>query len=71
MLAERMRAAVASTLHPELNRSVTVSIGIATCPTNATDFRELLMLADAALYEAKAQGRDRVSISTATAAGYR
>lgn len=71
MLAERMRAAVANTLHPELNRSVTVSIGIATCPTNATDFRELLMLADAALYEAKAQGRDRVSISTATAAGYR
>lgn len=59
-LAERIRAAVASSAHPGLGRPVTISIGIATFPKDAEDFRELLMRADAALYQAKALGRNRV-----------
>jgi diguanylate cyclase (GGDEF)-like protein len=67
VLAERIRAAVAAVLHPGLDRPVTISIGIATYPVNAKDLRELLMRADAALYEAKALGRNRMF--SATAAG--
>ncbi|MBO4222767.1 diguanylate cyclase [Bradyrhizobium neotropicale] len=59
-LAERIRAAVADSNHPELERPVTVSIGIATFPTHARVFRELLEKADAALYRAKASGRNGV-----------
>ncbi|KAB2726463.1 GGDEF domain-containing protein [Brucella anthropi] len=59
-LAERICAAVAGSAHPGLDREVTISIGIATFPRDAKDFRELLTRADAALYEAKALGRNRV-----------
>ncbi|GLU29889.1 GGDEF domain-containing protein [Brucella sp. NBRC 12950] len=68
-MAERFREAVAAVSHSGLDRHVTISIGIATFPAGAKDFRELLMRADAALYEAKALGRNRVFI--ATAAGQR
>jgi len=67
--AERILAAVSAVSHPGLDRPVTVSIGIATFPADAKDFRELLMRADAALYEAKALGRNRVF--NAAAAGQR
>lgn len=59
-LAERIRAAVASSVYPGLDRPVTISIGIATFPKDTRDFRELLNRADAALYQAKALGRNRV-----------
>lgn len=68
-LAERIRAAVAAVSHPGLDRRVTISIGIATYPADAKDFRELLTRADAALYEAKALGRNRAF--NAAAAGQR
>jgi PleD family two-component response regulator len=35
-------------------------MGVATCPRDATVVSELFELADKALYEAKAEGRDRV-----------
>lgn len=60
-LAERIRAAVEAVSHPDLNRQVTISIGIATFPKDAQNFRELLTRADAALYHAKALGRNRVA----------
>jgi diguanylate cyclase (GGDEF)-like protein len=46
----------APTAHP-----VSVSIGVAHLPTHARDLRALYAAADAALYEAKKQGRDRAS----------
>jgi len=41
-------------------RKVTVSIGVATVPSDATDPAELVARADAALYRAKAFGKNRV-----------
>jgi diguanylate cyclase (GGDEF)-like protein len=43
---------------------VTVSAGVATMPDNAHDSERLIAAADAALYEAKRTGRDRVTAST-------
>jgi len=40
--------------------TITISIGIAMYPNNGTDARSLIAAADLALYQAKAQGRDRV-----------
>jgi len=42
---------------------VTISGGIATMPDNAADAERLMAAADAALYEAKRTGRDRVASS--------
>ncbi len=42
---------------------ITVSIGLASYPTHGANRDELLAAADAALYEAKTAGRDRVVIS--------
>ncbi|MEO7793940.1 MAG: diguanylate cyclase [Thermoanaerobaculia bacterium] len=41
---------------------VTTSIGLVTYPTQATDGEALVRLADAALYRAKLQGRDRLVV---------
>lgn len=60
MLAERIRAAVAAISYPEVDQHITISIGVASYPTDAQDFRELLRHGDAALYEAKRLGRNRV-----------
>ncbi|WP_348639337.1 GGDEF domain-containing protein [Aquamicrobium sp. LC103] len=68
-LAERIRAAVEAISHPDLDRAITISIGIATFPTDANGIQELLTRADSALYEAKALGRNRVF--SAAAAGQR
>lgn len=58
--AERMRLAVHRTLAQEFAAAPTVSIGIATFPDDAGTIRDLVAHADAHLYEAKRQGRDRV-----------
>lgn len=62
--AEEIRAAVAGTTVQHLRRSLgpcTASIGIAILPGDGLTPAELLEAADAALYRAKAQGRDRVA----------
>ena len=40
---------------------ITVSVGVAALPTHGTSAKELLQAADAALYAAKREGRDRVA----------
>lgn len=68
VLAERIRAAVANAPYFELDQPVTISIGIATFPAHTIRFPDLLMRADAALYEAKALGRNRVVSTSASEA---
>lgn len=60
VLAERIRTSVAENPHLDMEDPVTVSIGIAVFPIHAGDFQGLIQQADAALYEAKSQGRNRV-----------
>jgi diguanylate cyclase (GGDEF)-like protein len=45
--------------------TITVSIGVAELPQHGTSPRELLDAADAALYRAKREGRDRVMVAEA------
>ena len=45
--------------------AVTASIGVSTLPASAIDVRELIAAADAALYEAKRAGKDRVVVAEA------
>ena len=59
VVAEKLRAAVAATPFRD-GFQVTVSVGVATRPEDGTAPEELLRAADAALYEAKRSGRDRV-----------
>jgi diguanylate cyclase (GGDEF)-like protein len=70
-LAERIRGAIAAkpiTLTPQVKRSLTVSVGVATVSPgrDETDLKaiaeRLLADADAALYRAKALGRNRVQL---------
>jgi diguanylate cyclase (GGDEF)-like protein len=59
-LAERMRRRVAGGSSGDPEARLTVSIGIATCTRDATDYDTLFEVADKRLYQAKAAGRDRV-----------
>jgi diguanylate cyclase (GGDEF)-like protein len=58
-VAERLRLAIRSTQIPLVGQ-IAASFGVAECPSSAKTARELVATADAALYEAKRQGRDRV-----------
>ena len=63
-VADRVRKTLGGTrytglgLRPEVN--ITISVGVATCPRDATVLDELMELSDKALYQAKADGRDMV-----------
>jgi diguanylate cyclase (GGDEF)-like protein len=63
-LAERMRAAIEGLRMPKLRGrgtlSVTASFGVASIPESALDRAGLIAAADAALYEAKRAGKNRV-----------
>jgi diguanylate cyclase (GGDEF)-like protein len=62
VVAEKIREAIAS--EPFLRDvHVTVSIGVAAYPYDGETSDELLRVADAALYEAKRSGRDRVVLA--------
>jgi len=60
--AERLRV-VLDAKRVEGVGSVTVSIGVAGCPENATSERMLYSASDGALYVSKNSGRDRVSVA--------
>jgi diguanylate cyclase (GGDEF)-like protein len=68
-LAERLRRAVESTTIEVHGEPVctTLSAGIATYPAGAADEAGLIEAADAALYESKRRGRNRVTIFTGVA----
>jgi diguanylate cyclase (GGDEF)-like protein len=63
-VAERVRLAVEAAhlegLPSGAGGHFTVSLGIATCPEDATEQSELIRQADLALYQAKTGGRHRV-----------
>jgi len=58
-VAERLKQSIKTAEIPTVG-SITVSVGVAEAPDCALTARELLACADAALYAAKEQGRDRV-----------
>ena len=58
-LAQRLRAELAKVKLEDLP-PITISLGIATYPSDSTDIEELIKKADAAMYEAKQKGRNRV-----------
>lgn len=62
-VAERIRAAVAEPAEP----TVTVSIGLATCERADIDLIDVISAADAAMYEAKADGGNKVVITAEAA----
>jgi diguanylate cyclase (GGDEF)-like protein len=69
-LAERLRSAVESVTVPVRGGErvcTTISAGVATYPAGAADESELIESADAALYESKRRGRNRVTIFTGVA----
>jgi diguanylate cyclase (GGDEF)-like protein len=60
-IATRIRERIAAISHPE-GMTVTATIGIAYgVPSDATSLEQLLAKADAALYEGKSAGRDRIN----------
>ncbi len=59
-IAERLRVAVAE--RRPIGVDVTVSIGVAVAPPGLLETDALVEMADAALYAAKAGGRDRVTV---------
>ena len=60
--AERLRQVVSATPVEEIG-IVTISLGIASCPSHATSERTLYAASDAALYRAKHEGRNRMAIA--------
>jgi diguanylate cyclase (GGDEF)-like protein len=67
--AERIRAAIAEISLHGSDVSVTASIGVAVFPHHASSPDRLERLADAALYLAKRQGRNRVEMAEPSPAG--
>lgn len=62
-LGERIRSCVANTpflVSDNLEVSITVSVGVSSYPDNGSTIQELYSAADSAMYEAKANGRNRV-----------
>jgi two-component system cell cycle response regulator len=64
VVAERLRARVEA--HPFLEAGepvrVTVSIGLAVCPADASSAEELIRRSDERLYRAKSQGKNRICL---------
>jgi diguanylate cyclase (GGDEF)-like protein len=64
--AQRIRAKLRDLVILHNGRSlglITASIGVAALPDHGTNEKELLQTADAALYRAKREGRDRVAVA--------
>jgi diguanylate cyclase (GGDEF)-like protein len=59
---EAVRHAVEKAIVSGVDRPITVSIGVAVIPDDASDSSTLLRIADRLMYSAKANGRNRVAI---------
>jgi diguanylate cyclase (GGDEF)-like protein len=68
-IAERVRAAIAEMSLPGTDVAVTVSVGVAGYPEHASTPDRLERMADAALYLAKRQGRNRVELAEPSVVG--
>ena len=66
-IAERVRATIAEITVPGTDVPVTASVGVACFPDHSNTMERLERLADAALYVAKRQGRNRVELATVEA----
>lgn len=64
-VAERLRTKMESTISP-CGEIVTISAGVAVYPDHALDIEALLAQADASLYEAKKNGRNRIVAAAAS-----
>ncbi len=66
-IGERLRARVCAEPFPQNHEMpggmLTISVGVASCPTDATTAASLLAAADAALFRAKHAGRNQVRVS--------
>ena len=73
-VAERVRRTLQGTRYTGLglpaDACITISVGVATCPRDATSLDALMGLADDALYQAKDEGRDRVIMYAAASRDY-
>lgn len=61
-VAEKLRTVVAETAHPVAGR-ITISIGLAMAAPGTGELATVVAQADAALYEAKRSGRNRLVIA--------
>jgi diguanylate cyclase (GGDEF)-like protein len=70
-VAERIRDRIAQHPFPHVGDlpggALTVSIGVASCPEHARSAKDLLSVADAALYKAKQRGRNQVAVASRAA----
>jgi diguanylate cyclase (GGDEF)-like protein len=62
-VAENLREAIGALSVTGIDRQITASFGVAVLPEDAPEAQALLRAADRALYQAKANGRDRVELA--------
>jgi diguanylate cyclase (GGDEF)-like protein len=62
-VAENLREAIAALAVTGIERQITASFGVAVLPEDAPEAQAILRAADRALYQAKANGRDRVELA--------
>jgi diguanylate cyclase (GGDEF)-like protein len=62
-VAENLREAISALSVTGIERQITASFGVAVLPEDAPEAQALLRAADRALYQAKANGRDRVELA--------
>ena len=63
VVAEKIRQAIRQIRVERVDRPITASLGVASCPRDARNGDGLVRQADRALYAAKAAGRDRVELT--------
>jgi diguanylate cyclase (GGDEF)-like protein len=59
-IASRLREFIATDIKNPAGEAITISMGVATAPSDGTSLHAVLSVADVRLYRAKAEGRNRV-----------